>query len=194
MASHSFLTMSLSVPGKSGKTLAHELGVTDSERANEGTFKRLAKLIVHVFLNNRAQLALRVDDAGTFSSGFLNDAVSETATVTFASLANDEVTIVAGVPLTWKSSPTTEDHIDLGSASTDTTAGDELAATINAHSKLVGLAAATNAAGVVTIVVTGAGILSRNLVNHDISGGVVFSAANFAPTATFTRVVERLLT
>lgn len=121
-----------------------------------------------------------------------------TNTITQASLVDDTDTLSIGnVTLTWKTTPSTENEVGIGSS--DTEAGDNLAAKIAAHSVLGSLVGASNNAGVVTLAwlgdpsdgtligITEAGsgqVLSGSSFAQDDDSAFAFSATSLAPATT----------
>lgn len=187
--SNSLLTMSLAIPGLSGKGLADMLELRDTvPYGNEGTYARLAKFLTHQRLQYGGQLLIRVDDAGTsFTTTYPNDSVSCTATITFAELANNETTIFGGLEWTFKSAGGTgEFEVLLGADETETAA--TWASKINASATCAGRLTATSALGVVTATLLNSGSSGVFIRNEDASGGVAYSAASFANGGTYTRV------
>lgn len=75
--------------------------------------------------------------------------VTATAALVFANIAADDTITIAGVVFTWKASAGAESEVTIGADAT--AAGANLAAKINAHSKLLGIVTATSASGTVTI-------------------------------------------
>ncbi len=91
-----------------------------------------------------------IANSGAFSGGLdASDRPSGTFTCTQASIVDASTTIVGSVTFTWKTSGASgENQVNIGA--TDTEAATNLAAAINAHSKLKQIVLATSAVGVVT--------------------------------------------
>lgn len=101
---------------------------------------------------------LRVVDGtggGISATGALAGGIDPTARVTsslaltHANITIADTTTIGAVTLTWVAASANEDQVTIGA--NVTADGDNLAAKINAHSKLAGLVSAINAAGTVTI-------------------------------------------
>jgi phage tail sheath gpL-like len=108
---------------------------------------------------------------------------SRTATMSGAWTAADTFTI-GGVVLTAASSPSGESQFALGASAT--AAGANLAAAINAHSKLAGLVSASAATGVVTITLLVGGRIGELITLAEASSACALSGTTFAPTTTDT--------
>jgi hypothetical protein len=88
--------------------------------------------------------------SGAFTGGVDQaDQVTSTIALVHAAITADDTTSIGCVTLTWKASASGEDQVTIGADVTED--GDNLAAKINAHSKLAGLVSAVNDAGTITI-------------------------------------------
>lgn len=149
-----------------------------------GLYRALTRYLVNVPVTRGFKGRVRIDDC-TSNTDNVADTQSITNTITQASLVDATDTLVFNggrVTLTWKTSPSGENEVAIGAS--DTAAGDNLAAKINAHSKLKGIFTATNAAGVVTIVCN-LGPRELDLMGVTETGnGQVLSATNFALDTT----------
>lgn len=74
--------------------------------------------------------------------------VTSSAALTHANIAADDTITIAGVVFTWKASASSESEVTIGANATAD--GDNLAAKVNAHSKLLGILTAANVSGTVT--------------------------------------------
>jgi hypothetical protein len=91
-----------------------------------------------------------ISGEGAFSGGLTaTSQVTATAALTFANIAANDTITIAGCVFTWKASASTESEVTIGADADG--CGTNLAAKVNAHSKLVGLVTATNASGTVTV-------------------------------------------
>lgn len=108
--------------------------------------------------------------------------VSVTATCTQASIVQDDTVVIGNVTLTWRTSASNENQVTIGAS--NTAAATNLAAAINAHSKLAGVISATSAVGVVTVTYTGAGREAALIGLSETGSGVVLSATSFTSGAT----------
>lgn len=124
-----------------------------------------------------------IGNSGAFSGGKdASDRPSGTFTCTQASIANNSTTLVGSVTFTWKTSGASgENQVNIGS--TNTEAATNLAAAINAHSKLKQLVIATSSVGVVTCKYWCGG-REGELVTLTGTTGVVASATFLTSTVT----------
>jgi hypothetical protein len=88
--------------------------------------------------------------ASTLTGGLdAGSRVTSAVAITHANVSADDTFSIGSVTLTWKVSASGEDQVTIGASATAD--GDNLAAKINAHSKLAGLVSAVNASGTVTM-------------------------------------------
>lgn len=107
--------------------------------------QQLSKLLAAIGGGVRAaKVRVRVD-----SSTVITERPTSTIAITHANVTADDTVSVGGATFTWKASASGEDQVTIGA--NVTADGDNLAAKINAHSKLSGLVSAVNAAGTITI-------------------------------------------
>lgn len=134
-------------------------------------------------------LAVTCDDV---ASGTVLADVAVTATCTQASIVADDTVVIGNVTLTWKSSAANENQVTIGAS--DTAAAANLAAAINAHSKLSGLVSASSSSGVCTITYPGADRTAALIGLSETGSGVVLSATSFTSGATLAAEVATPIT
>lgn len=91
-----------------------------------------------------------ISGEGAFSGGKdASSQVTATAALTHLNIAAGDTITIAGCVFTWKASASTESEVTIGADATED--GANLAAKINAHSKLLGLVTAASVTGTVTV-------------------------------------------
>ena len=130
-----------------------------------------------------ARLTVGVEDATNHTKA------TATATCTQASISGDDTIVIGHVTLTWKASASGEDQVAIGAS--DTAAATNLAAKINAHSKLGAFVSATSAVGVVTVTATAAGQAGNAVLLSETGTGVVLSGTVLSGATTTTQSVAR---
>jgi hypothetical protein len=138
----------------------------------------------------RARLTVRNDSAVTGSSQEAGEYKSSTVAITQASLVDTTDTLVFGgaVTLTWKTSASGENQVAIGSSNTE--AGDNLVAKINAHSILGGVFFASNASGTVTIQYRGDPRIGSLIALTETGNGQVITGTTFASDVTDAKSSE----
>lgn len=189
MATQSMLTLSLAVAEIDGADLAQRLGIGTGQPGQSlaNVASRVSSFIAAGRTIHPVQLALAVDEI-TLSSGFGNKDVSVDVTVaTHGSIAQDDVTIIGGVPFIWKTSATAAtNQVTIGANAA--AAATNLITTIGAYAPLSGfMTAVTGGSGIATVTITNPGFYGAFLANYDQSEGVTFSATSFNGVTTLTR-------
>lgn len=164
---------------------AEKLYLDDASRPQAGVNK-LATLLAAV-------AAKQIKGAVTVSleSATNRTHSSATATVTQASLVENDTVVVGGVTFTWEAAADPEVETEIDTGSDDDTAAANLAAAINAHSELQGVVTASVADNVVTISSVVPGAVGNQITLAETGNGVALSGAVLSGWSGSEQAAER---